>query len=76
MVLEWDEWDELILRLDVQDALRELDEADQQFVSVLLETGSLHKVARELRLKLSEAQHRWEMIRSRLQQRLQGYGGS
>jgi DNA-directed RNA polymerase specialized sigma24 family protein len=75
MGLEWNEWDEIMLELDVQQALSELSEAEQHFVSLLLEKGSLGKVARELGLKLSEAQRRWESISQHLRERLRGYGG-
>jgi len=64
--MQWDEWEQIYLQLDVERALERLDPDERRFVELLLEGKSLSQAMRECRWKRRD----WERLRAKLEQLL------
>jgi hypothetical protein len=64
--MQWDEWEQIDLQLDVERALERLDPDERRFVELLLEGKSLSHAMRECRWQRRD----WERLRAKLEQLL------
>jgi hypothetical protein len=64
--VQWDEWEQIYLQLDVERALEQLDPDERRFVELLLEGKSLSSALRECRWQRRD----WERLRAKLEQLL------
>jgi len=65
-----DDWDDITLQLDVQQALMQLTDTERQLVYARLE-GRMKYVAQELGIR--NPQRVWRAIKARLKEALSGY---
>ena len=64
--MQWDEWEQIDLQLDVERALERLDPDERRFVELLLEGKSLSQAMRECKWQRRD----WLRLRAKLEQLL------
>jgi hypothetical protein len=64
--MQWDEWEQIYLQLDVERALERLDPDERRFVELLLEGKSLSSALKECNWQ----QRDWLKLRAKLEQLL------
>ena len=66
MEVQWDEWEQIYLQLDVERALEQLDPDERRIVELLLEGKSLSSALKECNWQRRD----WERLRAKLEQLL------